>query len=434
MMSDRRTTAAPIPALALALAFGGALGCASLNYDAPPAPAASAAASPTASADALDVPAESPAATPTSTGAASDADASASSTSWDAPPPRTARRESPTRARMEQRKLATADAETPRSWRELTRDARERALDGKLDQASELLAQAALQLKDRPPPNTQRRTVFGLRARLAHDMANLGQTEAADALADTLFDEVRAEPALADAALVTLAQATAERRAAAAKAAGREASQIPLLALALDASQADTASRERLGLAFQVSNEALREGDLALARQAIDQAIVDAQIIAPGERGQAAALKVYKARIALAQRDFQTAESSALAAVETFKQVGTDASSLGVAEATLAQVVAEKGDPTRGLELARAAYTRLAGAETIVPHARRQIAASLARVELLAGEREQASAHYREALGVPADGSDRDADLIRTVKDALAELETPAAAPAPASP
>lgn len=393
----------------LLIAVGFAAGCAALSYDepglvrtTPPLPAE-------AAADAAPA------------GANPEAVAEAGVATVQADP---AHRATPTRARLARRDTESAESETPGDWRALAERAREKAQSGQLDEANELLAQAALQLQDRRPTNTQRRTVFGLRARLAHDLAALGQPEKADALADQLFEEVRAEPALGDSALVTLARSTAERRSAAAREAGRRESQLPLLALAFDAAQAGTASRERLSLAFEVSVKALREGDHELARRAIDQAVLDAQILAPSDRMQAAALKIYKARIALAARDLATAETTAQAAVRIFESESADGSNLGVAEATLGQVLAEKGELERALELGRGAYARLSTEETIVPHARRQIPACLARIEWLAGEREAASAHYREALSVPPDGSERDGDLIADIKAALAELET----------
>lgn len=411
MMRDRRIRAVWIPLLVGAFAAG----CASLNYDEPPS-------------QALPTVQETAATDGTETSEASGAEKTAAETTKST----RARRETPTRARISQRDPDAPVEETARSWRELAQLARESAQTGKFDRADELLAQAALQLKDRPPTHTPRRTVFGLRARLALDLASFGEVEKADVLTDTLLDEVRAEPELADAALVALARATAARRGAAAKEAGREESQLPLLALAFDASQAGTASRERLELSFEVSGLALRSGELELSRRAIDQTLLDAQIIAPSDRMQTAALKIYKARIALAQRELDTAEAAAHAAVRIFEQQEADASNRGVAEATLGQILAEKGELERALELGRGAYARLSGEEKLVPHAQRQIPACLARIEWLAGEREAAGSHYREALSVPADGSDRDAELIHDIKSALTELETsapPAATP-----
>lgn len=401
---------------ALLLAAGFAAGCAALRYDepglvAPPAPTAAEEASLARSGEA--------AMAPPTTNAESPANGQ---TTQPTPRPTT-----PTRTRLAQRDRDREDAAAPeaeRDWRELSRLAREHVQNGEFDEAETLLEQAALQLKDRRPTSTRRRTVFGLRARLAHDLAAFGEIERADLLADQLFEEVRAEPALGDTALVTLARATAERRRAAAREAGRVESQLPLLALAFDASLASPASRERLSLAFEVSGKALRDGELALARRAIDQAIEDARITAPADRMQAAALEIYKARIALAARELDTAESAAAMAIRIFEREEADPSSRGVAEATLGQVLAEQGEFERALELGRAAHARLSGAETLVPHARRQIPASLARIEWLAGEREAAGAHYREALAVPADGSERDDNLIADIKAALVELET----------
>lgn len=384
MMRLRR----PLAALsALVLLLGATPGCVSLRYD-EPAPAREALAPDAAGSE-----------------------------------PDSARSTTPTRARLEAQRARGADAETPKSWRELTRLARERVQTGELDQARDLLEQAALALADQRPTSTRRRTVFGLRARLAGDFAAAGQLDAADALADQLFEEAGREPELGDSALVSLAYTTALRRSEAARTDGRTDPQLPLLALALDTAARDTASRERLALAFQVSGLALRNGDLDLARRAIEQARADARLIAPGDAMQAAALEVYAARIALAQHDFAAAEGSAEAALRGFEAIGADASNLGVAEITLARVVAEQGGLERALELARRAYARTSEGAPLAPHARRQIAAGLARVETLAGDHRSANAHYREALLDPSDGSALDDDLIRSVKDALAELE-----------
>ena len=51
---------------------------------------------------------------------------------------------------------------------------------------------------------------------------------------------------------------------------------------------------------------------------------------------------------------------------------------------------------------------------------------TLARIEWLAGERDAAGAHYREALSVPADGSERDGDLIASGRvHARGEIDQP---------
>lgn len=426
MIRDRRSALTWPLSFSTILLIAASAGCVSLNYD---EPSTAAAPDPTQAsgwpASALD--------TAASTSAAADAP-DTTETPDVAPPTRKPRRETPTRARLEQRKADDAANEPARSWRELSRLAREKTQDGQLDEANELLAQAALQLADRRPTHTQRRTVFGMRARLAQDLATFGKLEAADALADQLFEEARQAPGLGDAALVSLARSTAERRHAAAVEAGQtDDTQLPLLALALETAQSGTASRERLGLAFEVSGLALRAGDLDLARRAIDQCVLDAQVLAPADRMQAAALKVYKARIALAQRDLTTAEATAHAAMKIFEELGADPSNRGVAETTLAQVLAEKGELERGLELARTAHARLSSDEKLVIHARRQIAAGLARVERLAGDGNAAGAHYREALSAPSDGSPLDDDLIRDVKAALAELETSATAASPSA-
>ena len=119
-----------------------------------------------------------------------------------------------------------------------------------------------------------------------------------DLLADQLIAEVEQDPRIGGPAFVDLASFVATRRAAEAEQAGVPESQLGLLVLALAASESETASEERMTLAFEVSEEAMREGDPNLARRAIDRAVLDAQTVAPLDLDQLASLKIFKARIA----------------------------------------------------------------------------------------------------------------------------------------
>lgn len=428
-------------------------GCISLSYDEPPNSAATASASgadpdlpnaaltsgagesgpdPNAS---WPSPETDPAATPapsTTTGTESAVDTGSDGIASE-PRKTSARRETPTRSRLARQKVESGQSESAKGWRALMRLARESQYDGKFDDAERLLGQAALQLADRRPTHTPRRTVFNQRARLALDLITFGKVEQGERLADVLFEEARREPELAGPALATLARRVAARRTEAAQKDGREDPQLALLALALETSEKASASRDRLNLAFDVSGLAQREGDLPLARRAIEQALLDAEIIEPGDRIQAASLRIYKARIALAQRDLAEAETAARAAERIFAEVEANASNRGVAEITLAQVLAEKGEREAAREQAGKAYDRLTGKDELVTHARRLIAAGMARVERLAGDVEGARRHYRQALEAPSDDSPLDDDLIRSVRSALAELEratSPSAPPA----
>jgi tetratricopeptide (TPR) repeat protein len=280
------------------------------------------------------------------------------------------------------------------SWSDLTRLAREHRKRGELDEARERLDQAALQVGSLPPTHARRRTVFGARARLAIELADAGEIESADELADELLAEAEAEPELGGAALVSLALSVAERR--------DPEAQLPILSIALTTAQAGATSRDRMSLAFQIADIAYREEDLVLARRAIDQAVSDAQHVGPSKRERIASLELYKARIALAQADLEAAENSAITANQVFEEVSAAPSKRGIAEATLAEILAEKGSTEKALMIARGAHARIGGQEPIHNHAQRVILASLARVELSAGESVSAREHFEQALAIPA--------------------------------
>lgn len=322
----------------------------------------------------------------------------------------------------------TATLEEPAlDWSELTRQARANRQRGRYEVAREKLEQAATQLSARPGSNAQRRAVFGMRARLAIDFIALKQDENADLLADQLFEEVEQEPELGGPAVAELAYLMATRRGAAAKETGLPVSQLPLLRIALLASEPASASIARLSLAYEVSDVATREGDHDLARRAIDRAVLDAQVVAPSDQDQLASLKIFKARIALAQGDLVTAEASATSANRIFDEMGAPSANRAVAEATLARVLAEKGDIERARVIGVGAAARLEGDPPITGHPARIVLAELGRLERAAGDSAAARVQFEAALDLPGIDFSVDRELVSKLTMELAALETTSA-------
>lgn len=315
--------------------------------------------------------------------------------------------------------VTTQDFEPALSWSDLTRLAREHRRLGEFDEARERLAQAALQVQSLPPTNVQRRTVFGMQARMAIELADAGEIESADDLAGELFAEAEAEPELGGAALASLAVSVANRR-------PRE-SQLSVLRIAFTAAQAGTASRNRLDLAFRVANEAYRDKDFGLARHAIDLALSDLQHIGPSKKGRIASFELFRSRIALEQGDFEAAEMSAITANQLFEEISASSAQRGVGEAALAEILANRGETERALVIARGAHARIDGEESLNDHPKRVILASLARVERSAGESASARAHFEEALAIPAVDLPWDLDLIDQLTIELQEFDAAAA-------
>ncbi|MCB9722527.1 MAG: hypothetical protein H6748_00605 [Spirochaetaceae bacterium] len=315
------------------------------------------------------------------------------------------------------------------SWSDHAELAREAHVAGDLDTAGVHLEQAAIQVASLPPRHALRRATFGMRARHAIALAEAGRTAEADALADTLFAEAEETPVVGGPALATLAVSVAERRAAEG---GAAPSSLPLLALALGAMEDEPASQERLAFAFRVYGDAMHEGDLPLARRAIATAIRDARRVAPLDRMQAASLLIYQARAALADGEADAAVAAARRASQLFVEADADGSSHGVAEATLAQALATAGDTSGAEALVAVARDRLANDRSLVPHARRQIRAALARTARLSGDLPRARDDYRAGLALPPVQARLDADLIEAMRRELAALDAPPSAPAPA--
>lgn len=300
------------------------------------------------------------------------------------------------------------------SWSDLTRLAREHRQRGELEEAGERLDQAALQVELLPPTHARRRTVFGMRARLAIALAEAGEIEAADELADTLFAEADTAPDLGGAALISLALSVADRR--------PQESQLRLLRIALTTAQAGTTSRSRMKLALRVAETAYAK-DLELARRAIDQAVLDAEHTGPSRRARIASLELFKSRIALAQSDLETAESSAIRANRLFDQISASPSERGIAEATLAEILAEKGDIDKALAIARSAYARIDGATPLEAHAERVILVAQARVRRSVGDSASARQHYERALEIAGLDTAADKDLVRRITQELQDLD-----------
>jgi hypothetical protein len=357
------------------------------------------------------------------------------SLSYPEPPPRPGARPSATGASTARTAGAPARALDARpaedealGWSELTRLAREHRKRGELDEAERRLDQAARQLTDLPASRVERRTVFGMQARLARELAQAGELARADALADRLFALADAEPEIGGASLTLLARAVVARRSQAEPPLSDE-EKLRILGIALTTAQAGPASRERLQLAFEISQTARRAGHLELARRAIEQAQADARTLAPGDKNQAASIAVYRARIALAGDDLATAEAAAVTANRLFEEIDAPAAQRGVGEITLAQAIARRGETDKALLVARTAEARLTADEPVSDHARRTILGGLARVEAIVGETESARQHYRAALDVPGMDSAADRELVRELGDELRALEAPTPAP-----
>lgn len=329
--------------------------------------------------------------------------------------------------------LPEAEDAAPGDWSELTREARELVRRGRLDEAYERLEQARQLVADRPPTDAGRRTIFGLRARHALDLARLGRDDDAEALAEELFEAARREPPLVGPALVDLAFEMAVRRERASEESGSAESALPLLRLALDAAEAGSPSQRRLSVAFEIADRAGDAGDHTLARRGIDRAVLDAQVVAPNDRLQLGSLKVYKARIARIQGDLVTAEASARSAGRIFKDAGADDRNRLVADSTLAHVLADRGEIEAARELATAGRARLDEKPPLPDYVHRLVIGTLARVERIAGNRDAARARYREALAIPpVPGFELDADLrdeLSAERDELARDDATGARP-----
>ena len=171
-----------------------------------------------------------------------------------------------------------------------------------------------------------------------------------------------------------------------------------------------------------------RENDLVLARRGIDQAVADAKRLIPSKTVTLAELDMHRARIALRQGDLDVAEASAISANQSLAEFEADSSRSGVAEGTMAEILAAKGDADRALIIALGAYARIDREEPIHDHAQRLIITSLARVERSSGDHASARRHLEQAIAIPAVDFEPDSDLVMQLRielQTLDELEAP---------
>ncbi len=321
-------------------------------------------------------------------------------------------------------------AEEPeQSWYTLTRAARDARQLGRFEEMANLLERARLLVAERPAESIQRRTVHGMRARLALDLLALGREDEANALADALFEEAESEPAVGGPATIELASRFSIHRTDVARADGLEASVLPLMRIALNAAESENPNRQRLGLAFEVAREAEFQGDLPLARKAIDRAIADSRILEAANLRQLATLELIRARVALGQGDLAEAERSAGASNRLLDETNASAPARAVGEATMAHVVAKRGDEDRARAIARTAQSRLGGDPPAPNGLARRVLGELARMERALGDVDAARAHYRAALDLPGTQDPADQQLVESLTRERSALDTPDPAP-----
>lgn len=324
---------------------------------------------------------------------------------------------------------AETDTDAARTWYELTRAARLARQTGDFDEGRERLAQAAMQLEGRPASDSARRAVHGMRARLALDFVALRREEDAEALAEILFEEARAEPSIGGPATVELVQHFAAKRAAKARASGLGESQLPLLRIAVDAAEQDSPSLQRLELTYEISQTASREGDDALARRAIELALSDARTVQASDKAQIASLEMYRARIARSQGDLAVAESAVTTANRLFDAIDAPPSNRAVAEATLAAILAERGQADRARAIAQGALARIDQTPPLSAHAVRTVLAEAGRMERDLGAPEAARELFERALEIPGLDFGPDEALVERLTRELAALEERPARP-----
>jgi tetratricopeptide (TPR) repeat protein len=312
-------------------------------------------------------------------------------------------------------------------WNELTRMARNHAQRGEFVLAEERLDQAAAQLADLPPYSASRRAVFGMQARLAIQLAAQGETARADLLANRLFEIAEAEPEIGGDALIALARSVVARRSEAAargEAGFPDEERLRILDIAFTTAAAGPIHRDRLQLSFEIAQQARRLGDLDLANRAIKQAEQDSRTLHPGATVRAATIAVHRARIALARGELEEAAAAATRANRLFEEASADDALRGIAEITLAQVLARQGEIEKAFLVARTAQSRLDAEPPVSDHVRRTILGGLARVEARAGDLEEARRTYQAALEVPSVDAEADQDLVRDLALELRALDS----------
>lgn len=319
-----------------------------------------------------------------------------------------------------------AASEEGLAWHELTQRARGQMRRDELVEADETLAQAAMQLASRPAWSARRRTVFGLRARLATELAEADEIERADALANQLLELAAAEPEIGGAALITLANDVIRRRSDADEPMTKK-EKLEILEIVLTTATTGGISRFRLDQAVEIARQARGMDAPDLARRAIDQASLDARTLHPDDQRLHASIALLRARIALDQGDLVTAQTSARTAYETFGEISAPPGERAISEITLAEALARAGDLEQARTVADEASARLdAQGATTAPlsdYARRTILAGLSEIEEQAGNATEAERLLREALAIPAVDFEGDRVLLARLRRDLEALE-----------
>jgi len=334
--------------------------------------------------------------------------------------------ESPREEAASSAEAVSQGSEEGLAWHDLTQRARAQIRRRELVEAEETLAQAAMQLESLPAWSARRRTVFGLQARLATELAQAEEIERADALANQLLGIAAAEPEIGGAALIGLANDVIRRRTDAPEPMPTP-EKLRILAIVLTTAEAGGVDRSRLEQAVEIAQQALGADAPDLARRAIDRASLDARKLHPGDERLHASIELLRARIALEQDDLATAESSARKAYEDFAETSAPTGERAISEITLAQALARSGDLEQARAVADEAAARLdPETQTTAPvsdYARRTILAGLSEIEEGAGNATEAERLLREALAIPEVDFEGDRHLLARLRRDLEALE-----------
>lgn len=315
----------------------------------------------------------------------------------------------PSRADTQPGEAAEVETEVGLSWSQLMHLARGHMLRKEWDDAIVRLDQAELQVRALPPGHVRRRTVFSLQCRLAEALARNEEPERGDELAYRLFEQADERPEIAGPAFIELARSTVARLERGGETDGEEENDpdairdesLRLQELAFRVSQSEGANLDRLDLAAGLMSDAYRAGRLELAREAADQALEDARVLAPTRLTQLGHLHVERGRILLARQEFAGAEDDVRRSLELYEKAEASSSYFGIAEAALAEIMMDRGETDEALEILEAAEIRLLDGDRLHPHTRRVILAARARISSRLAENERARTAYAEALAIP---------------------------------
>ena len=107
---------------------------------------------------------------------------------------------------------------------------------------------------------------------------------------------------------------------------------------------------------------------------------------------------------------------------ELLDEFDAPAEDRAIGEATIARVIAERGDTERARAIALSARSRLGGDPPAGNHGTRIVLGELARLERAAGDFDAAGRLYAEALDLPDVDLDLDTDLVEELTQELAAL------------